>query len=90
MLRNTVVNTVNFFYPIGNTPAVCLTQDLPPEQDASVLLLGCGDARNILFTTYTDPGVFHFASAPTNMLTMFQNATSTSHAAISSPQSLVY
>src|SRR5205823_4199143 len=32
--------------------ATCLTQDLPPEQKADILLLGCGDARNILFTTH--------------------------------------
>lgn len=43
-----------FFYPIGNTPAVCLTHPLPPEQDAHLLLLGCGDARNVLFTVYAD------------------------------------
>jgi hypothetical protein len=43
-----------FFYPIGNTSAVCLTQDLAPEEPADVLLLGCGDTRNILYTTYAD------------------------------------
>ncbi|KAF8597207.1 hypothetical protein BDV93DRAFT_527568 [Ceratobasidium sp. AG-I] len=42
------------FYPMGNTTAVSLTQDLSPEQDADILLLGCGDPRNILFTTYSD------------------------------------
>ncbi|KAI4908457.1 uncharacterized protein J4E92_010856 [Alternaria infectoria] len=45
-----------FFYPVGNTPAVCLTQALPPEQNAALLLLGCGDIRNILFTTYSGAG----------------------------------
>jgi hypothetical protein len=43
-----------FFYPIGNTPAISLTQDLSPEQSADILLLGCGDPRNILFTLYSD------------------------------------
>ncbi|KAG8710643.1 hypothetical protein FRC11_004270 [Ceratobasidium sp. 423] len=43
-----------FFYPIGNTPAISLTQDLSPEQSADILLLGCGDPRNILFTVYSD------------------------------------
>lgn len=42
------------FYPMGNTSAISLTQDLSPEQDADVLLLGCGDPRNILFTAYSD------------------------------------
>ncbi|KAI4672937.1 uncharacterized protein J4E78_001440 [Alternaria triticimaculans] len=45
-----------FFYPVGNTPAVCLTQSLPREQDAALLLLGCGDIRNILFTAYSGAG----------------------------------
>ncbi|KZT67466.1 hypothetical protein DAEQUDRAFT_694144 [Daedalea quercina L-15889] len=44
----------HFFYPIGNTSAICLTQDLPVEQTADVLLLGCGDPRNILYTAYAD------------------------------------
>ncbi|KAF8597029.1 hypothetical protein BDV93DRAFT_569974 [Ceratobasidium sp. AG-I] len=43
-----------FFYPIGNTAPICLTQDLSPEQSADILLLGCGDPRNILFTLYAD------------------------------------
>jgi hypothetical protein len=43
-----------FFYPIGNTSAVCLTQDLAPEQTADVLLLGCGDPRHVLYTLYAD------------------------------------
>ncbi|KAG1879717.1 hypothetical protein F4604DRAFT_1751188 [Suillus subluteus] len=43
-----------FFYPIGNTSAVCLTQDLCPSEKADVLLLGCGDLRHILYTVYTD------------------------------------
>jgi hypothetical protein len=42
-----------FFYPIGNTPPVCLTQGLPPEEDASVLLLGCGDPRSILYSLHS-------------------------------------
>ncbi|KAF8846769.1 hypothetical protein BDZ45DRAFT_812071 [Acephala macrosclerotiorum] len=51
MLNTTVVNIISYFYPIGNTPPVCLTQDIPPGEDVDILLLGCGDARNILFTT---------------------------------------
>ena len=41
-----------FFYPIGNTSAVVLTDTLAPEEPANLLLLGCGDPRNILFTVY--------------------------------------
>lgn len=41
-----------FFYPIGNTIAFSLVQDLRPDEDAKILLLGCGDPRNILYTIY--------------------------------------
>ncbi|KAG8707441.1 hypothetical protein FRC08_000494 [Ceratobasidium sp. 394] len=46
--------STGYFYPLGNTPAVSLTQDLSPEQSAEILLLGCGDPRNILYTLYAD------------------------------------
>ena len=55
MIRNTVVNTVTYFYPLGNTPPISVTQDLPPGKVANILLLGCGDARNVLFSCYADP-----------------------------------
>jgi hypothetical protein len=44
--------TKTFFYPIGNTTAYSLVQDLRPDEDAKMLLLGCGDPRNILYTIY--------------------------------------
>ncbi|KIM36063.1 hypothetical protein M413DRAFT_449391 [Hebeloma cylindrosporum] len=43
-----------FFYPIGNTPPVCFTQDLAPEENAEILLLACGDPRSILYTVHAD------------------------------------
>ena len=54
MLTPGYANLWTYFYPVGNTPAVCLTQGLPPERKPDVLLLGCGDARNILFTAHCD------------------------------------
>ncbi|KAL2138755.1 hypothetical protein VTI28DRAFT_6314 [Corynascus sepedonium] len=54
MLTPGYANLWVHFYPIGNTPAVSLTQGLPPEKDANILLLGCGDIRNILFTVHSD------------------------------------
>ncbi|KIM64036.1 hypothetical protein SCLCIDRAFT_23889 [Scleroderma citrinum Foug A] len=45
---------LTFFYPLGNTSAVCLTESLPPEHNADMLLLGCGDPRHILYTVYSD------------------------------------
>ncbi|KAF8196756.1 hypothetical protein K438DRAFT_1585494 [Mycena galopus ATCC 62051] len=44
----------SFFYPVGNTPAVCLTDNVPPEESTTVLSLGCGDPRNVLYTLYAD------------------------------------
>ncbi|KAE9405186.1 hypothetical protein BT96DRAFT_955383 [Gymnopus androsaceus JB14] len=41
-----------YFYPVGNTSPVNLIQDIAPEQSANVLLLGCGDPRNIFFTLH--------------------------------------
>ncbi|KAH9846882.1 hypothetical protein C2E23DRAFT_539520 [Lenzites betulinus] len=43
-----------YFYPIGNTPAVSLTRDLPPDVPANILLLPCGDARNVLYTVFCE------------------------------------
>lgn len=55
MFTSQTINLVNFFYPVGNTPAVSLTQSLPSAKDAAeILLLGCGDLRNILFTAHVD------------------------------------
>ena len=45
---------LTYFYPLGNTSAVCLTESLPPEHNADMLLLGCGDPRHILYTVYAD------------------------------------
>ncbi|CCM04095.1 uncharacterized protein FIBRA_06254 [Fibroporia radiculosa] len=44
-----------FFYPIGNTSAVCLTRDVSPEESADILLLGCGDPRSVLYTIFSEP-----------------------------------
>ena len=54
MLTRGHANIWDGHLPIGRTPAVCLTQGLPPEEKANILLLGCGDLRNILFTAYCD------------------------------------
>ncbi|KAI5981818.1 hypothetical protein EDD15DRAFT_2534946 [Pisolithus albus] len=48
-----------YFYPVGNTSAVCLTEELPPEHKADVLLLGCGDPRHVLYTVHADMSTSH-------------------------------
>ncbi|KAI0424858.1 hypothetical protein F5Y09DRAFT_353008 [Xylaria sp. FL1042] len=57
MLTPAFANTVSYFYPIGNTPAVSLTQTIPPGEPVDIPLLECGDVRNILFTGYVDARV---------------------------------
>lgn len=42
------------FTPLRFEPPSSLIQDYPPDKDVNALLLGCGDARNILFTIYED------------------------------------
>jgi hypothetical protein len=60
MFNPPVANYVSFFYALGNTPAVNLVRDLPQGSDADILLLGCGDVRNILFTAYALEGLREF------------------------------
>ncbi|UPK89459.1 hypothetical protein LCI18_000394 [Fusarium solani-melongenae] len=57
MLTPTVANKIGFFYAAGNTPATSLTRCVPQGQDATILSLGCGDLRNILYTAYTEKGL---------------------------------
>ena len=54
MLTHQVATLVEYFQPLGDTPAVSLTQNLPPDIKANILLLGCGDVRNILHTLHHD------------------------------------
>jgi Domain of unknown function (DUF4470) len=51
------------FYPIGNTPAVSLLSHQEPGKEAvDMLLLGCGDARNVLYTVFrNESGQSHTA-----------------------------
>jgi hypothetical protein len=57
MLLPTVANRYGFFYAMGNTPAASLTRCTPHGKDAAILSLGCGDIRNILFTSYNEIGL---------------------------------
>jgi hypothetical protein len=54
MLTPTVANRIALFYAAGNTPATSLTRGVPHDEDASILTLGCGDLRNILYTAYIE------------------------------------
>jgi hypothetical protein len=61
MLTATYINLRYWFYPIGNTPAVNLFRDklssATPGDElrvVKVLLLACGDPRNILFSLWCE------------------------------------
>ncbi|KAJ4254962.1 hypothetical protein NW762_009764 [Fusarium torreyae] len=56
MLTPTVAVKAGFLYAAGNTPATSLTRCVPQGQDVAILSLGCGDLRNILYTTYLEKG----------------------------------
>ncbi|KAI6748349.1 hypothetical protein HG530_015629 [Fusarium avenaceum] len=57
MLTSTVAVKTGFLYAAGNTPATSLTKSVPQGQDVDILSLGCGDLRNILYTTYLEKGL---------------------------------
>ncbi|KAH6606182.1 hypothetical protein Trco_005335 [Trichoderma cornu-damae] len=57
MLTPTVAYRYRWLYAIGNTAATDLARNIPHGQDASLLLLGCGDLRNILYTSYVEKGL---------------------------------
>ncbi|PIL27075.1 hypothetical protein GSI_10214 [Ganoderma sinense ZZ0214-1] len=52
--RCTVFPAQYDFWPIGNTSPVYLTRDLPPDVPTSILLLPCGDPRNIFYTVFCE------------------------------------
>ncbi|KAI2620321.1 hypothetical protein GGS26DRAFT_594940 [Hypomontagnella submonticulosa] len=54
MLTPARIGSAPLFHPVGNTPAVSLTQQIPPDRPVDILSLGCGDVRHILFTNYVD------------------------------------
>ncbi|KAF5619748.1 hypothetical protein F25303_12717 [Fusarium sp. NRRL 25303] len=57
MLTPTNAVKTSFLYAAGNTPATSLTRSVPQGQDVAVLSLGCGDLRNVLYTTYLEKGL---------------------------------
>ena len=89
MLRSSLLSSYSAFYPIGNTPATCLTPNLPPGHDADILLLGCGDARNILFTIQAQTGTLNPSFGYLELNKTQVLAHSISHAAIWSQLSSV-
>ena len=61
MFTPTRVQLKYWFYPTGNTPAVNLLRDIPPsdnkkEDKVNLLLLACGDPRNLLFSLWCEQG----------------------------------
>lgn len=57
MLTPTNAYRYRWLYAIGNTPATNLARSIPHGQDASLLSLGCGDLRNVLYTSYVQQGL---------------------------------
>lgn len=64
---------------VGNFDlATSLTEDLPQGVDADILLLGCGDARHILYTLFAENGLpsrkFDFTACDTDEGTLGKNS----------------
>ncbi|KAL1694464.1 hypothetical protein GGG16DRAFT_100478 [Schizophyllum commune] len=57
MAHSVVIQRGANFMAFGNTTAEILTDGLPPEENADILSIACGDPRHILYTVYAD----HFA-----------------------------
>ncbi|KAI1821154.1 hypothetical protein F4861DRAFT_482569 [Xylaria intraflava] len=57
MLTPASIPYISFIDAFSHTPAVSITRSLPHGVNADILLLGCGDVRNILYTAYTDLGL---------------------------------
>lgn len=62
MLTPTVLRPITPFHAVGSRPAVTLTQSVPQGIDADILLLGCGDVRNLLCTAYHEKGLSEFSA----------------------------
>ncbi|KAJ3117350.1 hypothetical protein HDU96_007140, partial [Phlyctochytrium bullatum] len=56
MIRPSHIERLQYFYPAGSTPATNLARASALEGDLDLLLLGCCDVRNILFTVYSESG----------------------------------
>ncbi|KAK3292980.1 uncharacterized protein B0H64DRAFT_327590 [Chaetomium fimeti] len=57
MYTQAVVEPFEPFHAGSFEPAVSLTEDLPQGVDADILLLGCGDVRNIIYTSFVEQGM---------------------------------
>ncbi|MCJ1355455.1 MAG: hypothetical protein MMC33_005447 [Icmadophila ericetorum] len=82
MITNTYVSLREWFYPIGNTPAVNLlrhTTFSKKRRNIELLLLACGDPRNILFSLYCQDGLrehvntIHFKASVALTITLTAN-----------------
>ncbi|KAM0086557.1 hypothetical protein ACKRZS_000977 [Fusarium odoratissimum] len=74
MLTPTIAVKTSFLYAAGNTPATSLTRSVPQGQDVTVLSLGCGDLRNILYTTYLEKGLREYQSTFPHHLKLIRSA----------------
>ncbi|KAL8377187.1 hypothetical protein RB595_008052 [Gaeumannomyces hyphopodioides] len=57
MLTPCITRPVDYLYALGNTPAISLARAVPHGVNADILLLGCGDVRNLLYTAYAEKGM---------------------------------
>ena len=80
MLTPFYSNLRYWFYGVGNTPAINVLCDtrFRKEYEVKILLLGCGDARNILYTTWQNADQYeklNFTVCDTDPAVLARNIT---------------
>ncbi|KAI1269709.1 hypothetical protein F5Y18DRAFT_422660 [Xylariaceae sp. FL1019] len=73
MLTTTHVDHRPMWTPLGTRPAVDLAQSMPPGMPADILMLGCGDVRNLLFTIHNNTCKLDFTCCDNHMAVIARN-----------------
>ncbi|KAI0154446.1 hypothetical protein GGR57DRAFT_502647 [Xylariaceae sp. FL1272] len=73
MLTTTHVDNRPMWTPLGTRPAVNLAQFMPPGMPADILMLGCGDVRNLFFTIHNGTRKLDFTCCDNHMAVVARN-----------------
>eukprot|EP00884_Botryococcus_braunii_P019939 jgi/Botrbrau1/6629/Bobra.104_2s0016.1 len=71
--RRILLEMCYYFYPYGNTPAKNLISGRLGKEQTEVLILGCGDIRNLLWTAKDPSSLIHFHINDNNNAVLARN-----------------
>eukprot|EP00884_Botryococcus_braunii_P019942 jgi/Botrbrau1/6631/Bobra.104_2s0018.1 len=71
--RRIILEMGYYFYPYGNTPAKNLISGRLGKEQTEVLILGCGDIRNLLWTAKDPSSLIHFHINDNNNAVLARN-----------------